>query len=64
MAINILDEDIYTKCPKCGCQYFKEEEIFMIKNYNSRNIDKIEKSDFRIVTKCSNCGFTLKGRQR
>ena len=39
-------------------------EIFMIKNYNSRNIDKIEKSDFRIVTKCSNCGFILKGRQR
>ena len=60
MAINLLDENKYIKCPICNGNYFKEEAQFRLKKVDDNSDEKIIKAELRNVIVCTNCNTIIK----
>ena len=60
MAINLLDENKYIKCPICNGNYFNEEAQFRLKKVDDNSDEKIIKAELRNVIVCTNCNTIIK----
>ena len=60
MAINILIDDDYNKCSKCGSNTFYKKDIYALKKLKIKNANKIQIIPVNRVFKCSVCGENIK----
>lgn len=59
MAINILNENDYIKCNKCGSNTFYKKDIYALKKIKIKNENKIQTIPTNRVFKCSVCGENI-----